>query len=671
MTDIFNPLLQWLNAHPNWAGLATFVISTIESVAIIGTIIPGTIMMTAVGALAGAGVIPLWLTLVCAIAGAIVGDGISYLLGYHFKDRIRVMWPFRTNPQWIQKGEAFFHKHGGKSVFIGRFVGPVRAIVPLIAGMLGMKPLKFYVANILSAIGWAPAYLLPGIILGAASLELPPDIAVHVLLMFLFICLFIVLCAWLIIKIFVLIGNRIERILSWIWNHLEKSRYVHSLTVMLKHHNPEKSHGQLVLAFYLVIVLFCFFYLFSEMHSYPTDSWFLNNASFYFFRSLRSSLSDKIIFAITLLGDKYVISITTVIFIIGLMLVRRFYLAFHVILLLVLSGLSINIIKQAAHVTRPWGLSFSLETFSFPSAHTTLATVFYVGIALLLSKAYPSRKRIFIGAGVAIAILVGLSRLYLGAHWFTDVIGGWLLGASLLIIVVISYNRTLDFPKNLGILAFSLLIILVPVYLSVGLYYFINNKTSYALLEYPVYHISDKAWWEQSDVHLPIYRVNRFGGKMQHFNLQWLGNFETIQKTLLQNDWEIPPERNWISIIERIADLQNSETLPIVPALHLDKKPILVLIKHTINPNKPIMVLRLWNSNVIIKPQNQVLWVGTVTLIPRTYSWLFRKKSDEVELQPNLLFTQIPAQLEVKVVTLPSRAHHKNLRHVLLIRSKV
>src|SRR5690349_9726034 len=102
MLDVINPILQWLNAHPNLAGLGTFIISAAESVAIIGTIVPGSVMMTAIGTLAGAGVIPLWSTIVWAILGAIVGDGISYWIGRSFKDRLHDVWPFRTRPQLLR-----------------------------------------------------------------------------------------------------------------------------------------------------------------------------------------------------------------------------------------------------------------------------------------------------------------------------------------------------------------------------------------------------------------------------------------------------------------------------------------------------------------------------------------------------------------------------------------
>src|SRR5689334_22450943 len=98
MSDALSPILQWINVHPELAGLATFAISTAESVAIVGTIIPGSVMMTAIGTLAGMGVIPLWQTIAWAIMGAIVGDGISYWIGRKFNYRLPYHWPFRKYP---------------------------------------------------------------------------------------------------------------------------------------------------------------------------------------------------------------------------------------------------------------------------------------------------------------------------------------------------------------------------------------------------------------------------------------------------------------------------------------------------------------------------------------------------------------------------------------------
>ncbi len=181
---------------PHSAGLATFLISAGESIAIIGTIVPGTVVMTAVGALAGAGVIPLWSTLVWAILGAIIGDNLSYFIGRHFKDGLRQSWIFKTYPNLLNSGEVFFRKYGILSVFIGRFIGPVRALVPLVAGMLGMRPLSYVTVSVIASICWAPVYMLPGILLGEATLEFPPDVAVHALLVLLLGVLFVIFCLW-------------------------------------------------------------------------------------------------------------------------------------------------------------------------------------------------------------------------------------------------------------------------------------------------------------------------------------------------------------------------------------------------------------------------------------------------------------------------------------------
>jgi undecaprenyl-diphosphatase len=75
------------------------------------------------------------------------------------------------------KSEAFFARHGDKSVFIARFVPGVRAFIPLIAGVLGMRVSRFYAANILSALVWAPSHILPAVLVGSAfkHLDLRPS----------------------------------------------------------------------------------------------------------------------------------------------------------------------------------------------------------------------------------------------------------------------------------------------------------------------------------------------------------------------------------------------------------------------------------------------------------------------------------------------------------------
>ena len=102
--------------------------------------------------------------------GAIAGDGMSFWLGGRYKERIVQMWPFSKHPEVLEAGQRFFRKQGAKSVVLARFIGPLRAIVPVVAGMLGMPPVRFYAMNVLSALLWAPAHILPGVVFGASVL---------------------------------------------------------------------------------------------------------------------------------------------------------------------------------------------------------------------------------------------------------------------------------------------------------------------------------------------------------------------------------------------------------------------------------------------------------------------------------------------------------------------
>jgi undecaprenyl-diphosphatase len=168
VTEYFQQLLEWVQLNPEYAGLIIFAMALAESLAIIGVLIPGVVILFGAGTLIGAGIIDFWSSCLWAIAGAIIGDGLSYWLGHHF-EYITDKWKWaRVHPDAMQKGFNFFEKYGDLSVALGRFFGPIRAVVPLVAGLMRMPPKRFYIANILSALVWAPAYLLPGMLVGAA-----------------------------------------------------------------------------------------------------------------------------------------------------------------------------------------------------------------------------------------------------------------------------------------------------------------------------------------------------------------------------------------------------------------------------------------------------------------------------------------------------------------------
>ena len=117
LTIHLSSITQWLHLHSNLGGWAAFIISFTESLAIIGFIIPGSVTMTALGIMAGSGLLPIWPIIICAIVGAIAGDGLSYYAGYYFKTKIPRIWPFNKHPNILLKGRYFITTHGKKKHF--------------------------------------------------------------------------------------------------------------------------------------------------------------------------------------------------------------------------------------------------------------------------------------------------------------------------------------------------------------------------------------------------------------------------------------------------------------------------------------------------------------------------------------------------------------------------
>lgn len=162
-------LLGWLSSHTRWLGLAIFLIALVESLAVAGLLVPGVLLLFAASALAGGGNLGLLAALSWAFAGAVCGDLISFAMGRWFHQDIRRLRVFARHPHWLDRGESFFRRYGTYSIVLGRFIGPIRPIIPMIAGMFDMPFWRFLLVNVLSAIAWAPMYVLPGYIAGNAT----------------------------------------------------------------------------------------------------------------------------------------------------------------------------------------------------------------------------------------------------------------------------------------------------------------------------------------------------------------------------------------------------------------------------------------------------------------------------------------------------------------------
>src|ERR671937_2258343 len=168
MTSYFQGLVEFVGAHPQLSFLAVFLLALSEAVPVVGTVVPGSTLILAISALATTAGISPWGLLVAAVLGAIAGDGFSFWLGHRYHRQMLRGWPLNRFPWLIERSAGFIRKYGITSVFLARFTAVVRAFVPLLAGILRMSSRHFYVANILSALVWAPMHVFPGVLVGLA-----------------------------------------------------------------------------------------------------------------------------------------------------------------------------------------------------------------------------------------------------------------------------------------------------------------------------------------------------------------------------------------------------------------------------------------------------------------------------------------------------------------------
>ena len=145
-----------------WAPPIVFGLAFGESLAFISLLIPAWAALVGIGALVISSGLNFWPVWIAAAVGAACGDWLSYWIGLKVERAVYHMWPLSKHPDLIPKAEQFIKNWGALGIFIGRFTGPLRATVPLVAGVFAMPFWRFQIANFTSAFVWAASLLLLG-----------------------------------------------------------------------------------------------------------------------------------------------------------------------------------------------------------------------------------------------------------------------------------------------------------------------------------------------------------------------------------------------------------------------------------------------------------------------------------------------------------------------------
>jgi len=425
-------LIQDAGTHlGKWTYLLVGALAFLETGAFVGLIAPGEFTILVGGVVAGQGTIDLFALIAIVWACAVAGDMTSYYMGR----RLGRGFMERHGPRVkitharLEQVEGFFDRHGGKAILIGRFVGLVRAIAPFLAGSSKMPLRRFVPYDVVGAGLWGTTFVLLGYIFwqsfdkvahyaerGALALGIVISLAVAIYSAVKWLreeenrsraVTFIddqPLLRWLLP-----LGRRLRAPLLFAWNRLTPGDLGLELTTLLM------TGG---LGFF---VFFGYWHIFTMRATTVGDQRAMKIA-----QDLNDGTLVAISKVITALGALPVTGSVAIIATLSLFARRRVAEALAVASGMALTVWAVHWAKGAVDRPRPDNPLVSAVDQSYPSGHSAYAVI-YIVVAVLIGRMYPTWKGRFavVGAAVALTLLIGATRIYLRAHYFSDVVGGY------------------------------------------------------------------------------------------------------------------------------------------------------------------------------------------------------------------------------------------------------
>ncbi len=610
-------LVAYLSAHPTIALIAVFAASLLEALAVVGSIIPGSSFVFVGGMLIGLQALdPTW-TFSSAVTGAILGDGISYWLGQHYHERIRMYWPMKAYPALFERGHAYFEKNGGKSIFLGRFLGPLRAIVPVVAGMSGMRAGRFYAINVLSALAWAGAHIVPGVLFGA-SLQLAGAVSSRLLVML----LILTGALWGISKLLQWIQSRAasrvkvlrDRAVSWAV--ARSGPFARMVLALLDPTKPE-SPALMTAAVLLIGSAWLFFGVLEDVVSGdPLVQ--LDRAVYAALQGLRTQWGDHLMVIATELGSAAVLIPVIAVVSLWLVFQRCWRTLGYWLASVAFAEILVWMLKFGLGRSRPNAIYSGVDQFSFPSGHAAMNVVAYGFLSFLLMRGRSARIKMAIALPVAFAILlIAFSRLYLGVHWFSDVLASLSLGLAWVAILSIAYTYHV---RGEQVAARPLALVVLAVFAVAGMVFVAPRHEAdvarYTYRALPDVTVPLPNWRDGGWRKLPARRTELGGDAEEPLGIQWAGTAQQIASSLQAQGWHAPEPWTARTAMLWLLPTTTVEQLPVLPKFDRGQSQKLTFVK-ALNPRERIL-LRLWLSpyTVVLAPSGATarVWIGMATI---------------------------------------------------------
>ena len=607
-------------------------------------------MLVGAGVLVGSGHLPFWPVFLATLIGAVAGDQISYWAGRFFGERLKNLWPLNRFPQLVLRGEEFVRNHGGKSIALGRFVPGVKAVVPGIVGMLGMSQIYFASVNISSGIVWTAAHVIPGILIGQ-GLAFAGELSGHLGIVLVELLIILAVAGWIIRLFAAGISPYLDHVLQRIsaWAKTRNSRSLHRFGRAIA---PENPRSLLIIFFIAVLLLGLIAFLVLLSGMVARDAIPNTDVSvFNLMREIRNAPADELMIPLTMLGDGFVLT-AMMATIVGWLVWRKAWRAAIASTAIFLSGkLFALLLKYQVSRPRPVELYIGADAFSFPSGHATMAAITFGILAVLASHAMNrwSRSLVYAICGL-IVITIAYSRVYLGVHWLSDVMGGVIFGG----VMVAAFGVAIEAIPPRRILPLGLLGATFIAFIIGGAVNISNNfdkaEKFYAAPEQS-YSLTPAQWESAAWRNLPARRIDLAGIPEEPFIMQWAGPLEDLQKILESRGWVYSPKWTWRDSISYLDPNAVLDGVAPRPALHLGLKAKLTMILALNGEPNRRLVMRAYKTNATLKSKNG----APIFLISLTRESL--RKSLRAYVVPTLVAASA-AQVEKfgKDMALPSNA---------------
>jgi len=581
--------LDWVQLHPNMTGLLIFLVALGESFLVVGILLPGAAMLVGLGTLIGLGVVDFKLAWIAASLGAFAGDGVSFWIGYHYKQRLLKIWPIYKFPKLIDSGQTFFSKWGTLSVFIGRFVGLVRPIIPAIAGMMAMPVRKYIIISTVAAILWSPFYLLPGMLFGNAMGAMSKVAGKLALLVVIFVAT-VALIYWLIQLIYGFLLPRTHRILSKVLIWSQKHPLVGKVTSgLIDPRKPEKGSLAFMATFIIALTITSLFVI---LNSQTIEHWSSHVSGF--MQAFHTDWTEPVMLFILALTHDLTILIPSVMVFIWLVRRKRGVAAGHWGFIVITGYILALLINYFSTDSKHW----------FGFHHLTWFVTIIAFWAALISGSLPHKLRSwpYTLATLLIAMVAFTQLFFLQMSLGVVLISIFssILWSS---VVAIAYRmrvrkQFLGWPVSAIFFSFQGITILVV------LIFFAGQLKQHDAIKFQ--EITQQQWLngeleERNDW------LNR---PKQAFQIRFTGNLSSLINHMQAQGFSEHKPKAWKDVWHALSADKDSESLPIIPATNKGKIESIIFSK---NSSKGLIALHLWQEPYLVTPKKTHVYAGYVS----------------------------------------------------------